>query len=954
MPKLNLNKFSYKHKKTTAKYAVVFLCYHFYMKNKLYFRLALLLALLVLPVVNVLAQAPTLSEGMPELPLPSPWDEGFAPPPFDPQLQNQINPLPQAGIYSISVDQNSYNQGDIVTGSFKLKNTGDVDINDVSYSVLLGSNYNFAGIPEKEYDESKNNQKIFLSVGEEKNISFNYVLPGNLYGENFGVTIILYSNGKILGSSSVTFEIIKIKEDNKWADVNLVFIKTQEEKVGPNAGPYIEEGDTLEVQYKNQSPNYYLAIPKIKIFNFVDLDNPLKEVELEKINFSENATSTLIYKLDLMDNKAGVYVGRLTLYDEEDNQISTDIAFRYMIDGDIGTITSIDVDKKIAQKNDLLKVLVNYMGKPQDPINPQPESEIQKGILKIKVFNENQELIGQNESEISFNEIAKVFEIKAISGASIIKVQSELYSLSGQLLSQYETQVTDPAKDYSRDQAFFNWTNIIFLILLALLISLLIFVPNKIFKTITKLCILIILLLLLSSFKNVSALTFYHNILYRIGDYYGHNDWRSYGLATQVAGLSVNPITNLNPGQYFSISGYYSLWGCYNTPSNTTISVYPNSNNSYQKYWTYASVYNSTWHSTGTILATNWYFDFYAPTTPGNYSAYIWTNNYQQAGYYPQNNWWANSIYLSGYEPYTVLSPSLISAVVFNDYDGDGIKDSNEPLIENNSDCGSQFENVSFKIYGGNYNIPGDTKWWYYNISECNSEGEPYFEIGSGGTWKGWAPDDKIRVGISSNNFPSGWATTTAEKIVDVSSGGINWVELGLKKLGDFDGQCGPAAKIYEVSDSAFVGSFCLQGNVFPASSILESNFPEEGKTTDWICQKIDSSGQDRSCSATRKINNINTDPSSNLNNINISNTTPSDIQINTDRVAKLQTNNSYQCEVTIIATTYPITCNGTSYNQETKLLLPPGENKILCTNSDSTSSNTLEFYCINYDVKHN
>ncbi len=578
---------------------------------------------------------------------------------FNKNLQAQE--IIEVYVRDVVLEKDTYAAGETVKGSFVLYNPeAQKNIPDIKYQISLVGEYDDQ-LPTTFYD-TKSFGPVFLKAGEQnKLVEFRYQLPMTFSGKNMGIHVRAVSgSGAPLAWSDVRVSVTGGLSQITITDAHLtVDGKTFITSVGPTVNT--DKKATLDVALSNPGITALELTPNIALFDRSISGKSITNYNEEKISLAAGAKVNLSYDLPRNDNKAGVYVGKLTLLDNSNISRAIPISFRYIIAGDIVTITSLTSQNTSVQKDELINLTLNYIGTPYDIATGETPGDA-TGEVDVKIFNEYDKAVGVYKETINFNSgTSKNIVLKASDNAEALRA-NVVVNKNGTIIAQYSTdlspnykEVNEAAKNNGSSSKNINMWYIILPVLVIILIIGFIFLRKKMLGRNISLIIVGMLIaggIFATGTKSSHAFTV---TLQQNHDKVWNYDWVNptpnknfgtmgyhpfsstkpwYHILTQsgtlVPGVTVTaPINNqtMSPGQSFYVNGSVFALACLNTPQTVIIKVtfqgksisktYDNIND--------AEASDKTWTESDRDFSIG---PFTAPTGSGPYKVIINVINY--------------------------------------------------------------------------------------------------------------------------------------------------------------------------------------------------------------------------------------------------------------------------------------------------------------------------------------
>ncbi|HEV2601590.1 MAG TPA: hypothetical protein VGT41_04785, partial [Candidatus Babeliales bacterium] len=330
-----------------------------------------------------------------------------------------------------------------------LINGDSTGISDIIYKISLTAPYDSNGQLGTVYNTVTADPQ-FLDANQQKLVTFSYPLPQAFSGKNLNLHIQAFlKSGTPLG----------------WADTNLSvsgglpiltvsngFLTVDGQQYPVDVGPTLYEtstSTTVSIKLSNTNNTAITVTPNIKVYNRTIDNSPLKTYAGDAVTVKANSSVTVTYPLDRFSNKAGVYAGDISFVDANNSVRALDFQYRYIVAGNIITISSITSTASLIKSGDIIPITINYSGSPYD-IATGNISGNGSAQLDVKIFNEKDELVGTYSDTTDFNiGSSKNISIKAQAAAQAIRVEVTA-TQNGTVVATYSTKLSanyDQAKN---------------------------------------------------------------------------------------------------------------------------------------------------------------------------------------------------------------------------------------------------------------------------------------------------------------------------------------------------------------------------------------------------------------------------------------------------------------------------------------------------------------------------
>ncbi len=475
-------------------------------------------------------------------------------------------------VKNIILDKDSYNAGDIVTGSFVLNNSSSFAVPDASYKISLVGDYQPNTLAKAFYD-TKTFESVFLKAKEDKTISFKYVLPIGISGDNLGIQIrAVLGGGQPMGWSDA---FISVKGNSlPMASIKRSLINVENKLYGLQAGPMIQKNQKvyLDVVLGNQSTSTINVTPEIIIFDRSENREILSDTKSSEISLLPNKETKGSFQLPVFNYTPKIYAGKIIFKDFNGIERAPSINFRYIVAGPIATIQGITSDKEWGYKGDVVTLAINLTGSPYDI----------SSIEIPKIGNVDLLVILSNEKKQEVGRIAKTINADNISGSIIIPIKLE-NSVSFININATVSQNNNVLDSYSSSLSFdfhqFPFLSQTAYMIIGIVVGFILFIVCFIFFRKKKDILPILIIGFGLVLSGISSQAFAQFVLDgSMTSFWGTNQAGSpvLGTASDVRNPSIvlNPIVVKN-GKYY-ITGTITAQVCYNQPANLLVTIqYP-------------------------------------------------------------------------------------------------------------------------------------------------------------------------------------------------------------------------------------------------------------------------------------------------------------------------------------------------------------------------------------------
>jgi len=382
-------------------------------------------------------------------------------------------------LYPSFDDTRSYSPGDVVSGTFLLKNTGNIDASELYYSISTLDGFDIESTNfEFVYGEYVSKEPVFLPKYTDKTISFEYTIPSFTKSGTTALRVASYSStGIMLGQDQKLIELIDTPEQQ--VELKKVSVIVGGVLFNLQAGPNVIRGEVPQVVFtlENKSSSLVTLTPKLSLHNRNTSLPAILEKQFDMLSLGVGEKKDFTLDLPTVDYKPGVYVASLRLVNQQNNDVIPVLYPRYIIGDDFAVVQSVSIDKSTDIKvGDTINLSLVYTG-PVISINIPPSGIVDsKGLIRVVLINEKREVIATQEKEVELSrnvESLQDFALEAEKDALSVSAQI-IISREGKILAEYNTDLTDPNIE-AVEQTFFKGFIIPLLIVFGLGITVVIF-----------------------------------------------------------------------------------------------------------------------------------------------------------------------------------------------------------------------------------------------------------------------------------------------------------------------------------------------------------------------------------------------------------------------------------------------------------------------------------------------
>lgn len=536
------------------------------MNTKNCLHIFLLLAFLLIPSFVLNAQVATTSE--PEYP-------GID----DPAVFLEEEKIPDVYVVGYTVDNQSLNAEDIVTGKFTLTNKSNYDATQLYYYLSLVEYEN----DDREkiigrYGPIMSEQPLFVSAWQDKEVSFSYGVP-KVVGDGYLVLHIeTFLDSKIpMGSGEVP---VTVSGAERPFRVSSLKVTVDEKEFGAQDGPTIQPNSVgyAELVFSDV-PESINITPVLTVSDLSPLGEEVKKT-LEQVTLTP-ANNTLSLELPTEGLKPGVYTAAFEFI--KDGIVVAPTAYaRYIVGGDIVNIEAVTVNKDFVKKGEIVTVTAAFSSAPIDIVLGE-KPLIGSGVVYFSLKDKEGNIIGSANSNVNYDTDMQVsVDITAERKSDTLYVEVNA-TKDATVLDTYSTLLSNPEKKQNSSHAYQ-----IILIAIGIMIVMIgiLVMCRKTFKKEVVLGAIIILsagifsgawVYAAGSFNDSQRTAFLNGTdpTQNIGS--GTLSYKGGGPAGAAgATLKINspaPDSFMNPGQAFDLSGTMSWRTCLNSGGTGYIQV---------------------------------------------------------------------------------------------------------------------------------------------------------------------------------------------------------------------------------------------------------------------------------------------------------------------------------------------------------------------------------------------
>ena len=358
----------------------------------------------------------------------------------------------QIYVHDIETEQQEYNTGEQVTGSFALSNLSKIPQSDIYYSISSGIYHPENMAIEGTYGVTDKTGPLYIKSNSKAMIPFTYTLPKSVSG-NVAIQILAtLKDGTLVGQGDVNISVKGKAKETGYVINPRVSITGYNQVIRPDMGPTIYDNEKTGFVFSiSTTTKKYKITPVLKIYDRIDNADALKKtIRLEPIMTDDKNVKTT-HALPLpTDLGAFVYFAVIS-FESEEIDISPVFA-RYIVAGPIATIRNITTDSLDVKKGAVIKAVVTYAGQPIDEFRPEKQVLSSSTILTVTAMNEKNEVVGTVSQPLDMKGGAGNANVSIPAGvdAKVLSFTSTIKSTDGTLLDEYS--VTLPSAESIKNQ----------------------------------------------------------------------------------------------------------------------------------------------------------------------------------------------------------------------------------------------------------------------------------------------------------------------------------------------------------------------------------------------------------------------------------------------------------------------------------------------------------------------
>ncbi|PID52362.1 MAG: hypothetical protein CR972_02740 [Candidatus Moraniibacteriota bacterium] len=370
---------------------------------------------------------------------------------------------------------------------FTISNNGENTQSDIRYSVKLleRTEESEVLVDEKVYEEV-----LTLAPGESVEKEITYTIPKTLSG-TYDLDILV-ATSKGLDLAPLTLDTVTVESEVQGVELRDCTLRVDEEFFGLRNGVDIstEEDLYLECALINHAGEKQTLTPEFTTRQQTTFGKDIEKTKKEHITLQPNETREISFLLPT-PKKPQAY-DTLVELKSNDEVLSNTVVAHYVIQGESGTIKSIQLDETSYKKND--KALVSLFLTQRADSFPDARKQFtqeQTMIYDVYVYNNKNELCGKKEnnktqSDVVTEKVAVNITKDCIGPYATVELHSEDGTLLDTTEKNATAQTTQKTQKQQKDEKTLPLSLIItLLITIILIIGIFIFSKKNNSKNIT-------------------------------------------------------------------------------------------------------------------------------------------------------------------------------------------------------------------------------------------------------------------------------------------------------------------------------------------------------------------------------------------------------------------------------------------------------------------------------------
>lgn len=300
---------------------------------------------------------------------------------------SDVHFLPTVSVFDVKVQQENSN----LTGTFAVQNDSKDLLGDLQYQIFL-----MDPLPEiqdntlitddaKVYDRVIVPEKLSLSPGERKSVSFSYTPPLVPKGEYRLRVRIITSKAQGLGWEDVS---VSLGSATSFLSINGGGITIGDKAYTPTEGVNVDPESKIYLTYEveNKTNKDIEAVPVVETYDFDMTGEKISTIGIDQKTFKIGKT---VNEVEISaPKKASSYYAVLSLRNEKGEKISNNNNYRFVVKGESGRVVFASFYELT---NDMARVQVDVVG-------PADRESSVDATVKVSLFDGEKE-IGTKQSE---------------------------------------------------------------------------------------------------------------------------------------------------------------------------------------------------------------------------------------------------------------------------------------------------------------------------------------------------------------------------------------------------------------------------------------------------------------------------------------------------------------------------------------------------------------------------
>lgn len=275
-----------------------------------------------------------------------------------------------------------------ISGNLTIWNSEKYYMPDISYEIKLFDGTDFYKM--QLVDVVVPSDVFVLGPNEKVTKSFTYTYPKNINSGDYTLRVqIITGRGMELDWRDQVLH--SLTGANKFLDLNSSSFKLSinSKDFIPLEGPTAVAGDKINAVFtvKNVSSSTTNVKPQIKIFKRMFNMPLVQQYNGDSVSLSSKASKELNLSLpNLTDPES--YLAEIKFYNQNNEQVSGIAYFRWVVKGEGAKILFVKADKNSYKAGEKMLITADYVG-------PADQSNLNGATIKISVYDQKNNLVGQ-------------------------------------------------------------------------------------------------------------------------------------------------------------------------------------------------------------------------------------------------------------------------------------------------------------------------------------------------------------------------------------------------------------------------------------------------------------------------------------------------------------------------------------------------------------------------------